>query len=133
MKGLGDVKKILGTEIIRDRKKGIVCLSQKQYLQKVFRYFGIDNKSKSVSTPLAPHFRLSSKLSSVSNEERGNMLQVSYASLVGSLMYAMVCTRPDISHVVNMVSSYMHNPEKKRKKNNIGMRQSGFYGISWVQ
>lgn len=74
MKGLGDVKKILGMEIIRDRKKVIVCLSQKQYLQKVFRHFGIDSKSKSVRTPLAPHFRLSSKLSPVSNEERGNML-----------------------------------------------------------
>ena len=37
------------------------------------------------------------------------MARVPYASVVGSLMYAMVCTRPDISQAVSMVSRYMHN------------------------
>ena len=40
------------------------------------------------------------------------MLQVPYSNAVGSLMYAMVCTRPDISHAVGIVSRYMHNPGK---------------------
>jgi hypothetical protein len=43
-------------------------------------------------------------------EEREYMTHVPYASAVGSLMYAMVCTRPDISHAVSMVSRYMHDP-----------------------
>ena len=38
------------------------------------------------------------------------MVRVLYASAVGNLMYAMVCTRPDISQAVSMVSRYMHNP-----------------------
>ncbi|XP_058202223.1 secreted RxLR effector protein 161-like [Rhododendron vialii] len=44
--------------------------------------------------------------------ERKQMAQVPYANAVGSLMYAMVCTRPDISHAVSMVSRYMHDPGK---------------------
>ena len=38
------------------------------------------------------------------------MSKVPYASIVGSLMYAMVCTRPDIAHAVGVVSRYMSHP-----------------------
>ena len=41
------------------------------------------------------------------------MSKVPYASVVGSLMYAMVCTRPDISQAVGVVSRYMHDPGKE--------------------
>ena len=37
---------------------------------------------------------------------------VPYASAIGSLIYAMVCTRPDIAHVVGVVSRFMHNTGK---------------------
>ena len=32
---------------------------------------------------------------------------------MGNLIYAMVCTRPDISHAVGIMSRYMHNPNKR--------------------
>ena len=38
------------------------------------------------------------------------MKRVPYASAVGSLMYAMLCTRPDICLDVGMVSGYQSNP-----------------------
>ena len=41
------------------------------------------------------------------------MAKVPYSSTVGSLMYAMICTRPDISYAVGVVSRYMSNPKKK--------------------
>jgi hypothetical protein len=41
------------------------------------------------------------------------MSRVPYVNVVGSLMYVMVCTRPDISHVVGVVSKYMENPGKE--------------------
>jgi hypothetical protein len=41
------------------------------------------------------------------------MSRVPYPSVVGSLMYAMVCTRPDIAHVVGVVSRYMNNLGKE--------------------
>uniref|UniRef100_A0A3Q7H809 Reverse transcriptase Ty1/copia-type domain-containing protein n=1 Tax=Solanum lycopersicum TaxID=4081 RepID=A0A3Q7H809_SOLLC len=46
-------------------------------------------------------------------EERDHMALVPYASAVGSLMYAMVCTRPDIAHAVGVVSRYMANLGKE--------------------
>ena len=45
--------------------------------------------------------------------ERESMSKVPYASAVGSLMYAMVCTRPDISQAISIVSRYMHAPRKE--------------------
>jgi len=112
MKDLGKAKKILGMEICRDRARGKVSLSQKQYLKKVLQQFGMTEQTKPVSTPLASHFKLSAQLSPSTDAEREYMLQVPYSNAVGSLMYAMVCTRPDISHAVGIVSRYMHNPGK---------------------
>ena len=65
-----------------------------------------------MSTPLASHFKLSAQLSLSTNTEQEYMLHVSYSNVVGSLMYAMVCTRLDISHTVGIMSRYMHNPGK---------------------
>src|SRR5215467_5511005 len=38
------------------------------------------------------------------------MSKVPYASTIGSLMYAMLCTRPDIAHAVSVTSRYQSNP-----------------------
>ena len=73
----------------------------------------MNGNSKLMSTPLAPHFKLSVSLLPSMEEERDYMAQISYASLVGSLMYAMVCTRPDIAQVVSMVNHYMHDDPGK--------------------
>jgi len=42
------------------------------------------------------------------------MASAPYPSVVGSLMYVMVCTRPDISHAVGLLSRYMLTPSYKR-------------------
>lgn len=41
------------------------------------------------------------------------MVRISHANVIGSLMHAMLCTRPDITQAISMVSRYMHNPDKK--------------------
>ena len=46
-------------------------------------------------------------------EEIYYMSKVPYSSAVGSLMYAMVCTRPDIAHVMGVVSRYMNDLGKE--------------------
>jgi len=46
-------------KIDRDRVKGRVGLTQKTYLQKVLQRFLVGDEVKSVSSPLAPHFKLS--------------------------------------------------------------------------
>ena len=109
MKDLGPAKKILGMEITRDRSKGKLCLTQKSYLERVLRRFGMHN-SKAISVPIPPTVKLSKQLCPTTTEEKEFMSKVPYANAVGSLMYAMVCTRPDILYAVGLVSRYMANP-----------------------
>ncbi|KAE8654775.1 glutamate-ammonia ligase family protein [Hibiscus syriacus] len=90
-----------------------VDYNKKEYLRKVLKRFGMNEKSKPVSTPLAPHFKLDASMSPKDDAKREYMSKVPYASAVGSLMYAMVCTRPDISQAVGVVSMYMHDPGKE--------------------
>ena len=63
MKDLREVRRILGMKIERDRVKEKVSLTQKAYLQKVLQKFLIDDETKSVSSPLAPHFKISVRIS----------------------------------------------------------------------
>ena len=112
MKDLGAARQILGMEIFRDRSNGKLWLSQQKYIEKILLRFGMNNV-KPVSVPLASHFKLSSSLCPNTDEEKDYMSRIPYANVVGCLMYAMVCTRPDISHAVGVVSRYMANPGKE--------------------
>ena len=67
---------------------------------------------KSVSAPLAPHFKLNTTLSPTIIEEHEHMTYVSYSSMVGSFICALVCTGPNLSQVISMVSKYMHDPDR---------------------
>ncbi len=55
-------------------------------------------------------------MSPKTDEEMEHISRVSYSSAVGSIMYAMVCTRPNISHAVSVVSRYMAYPGKEHWK-----------------
>jgi hypothetical protein len=112
MKDLGAEKKILGMRITRDGKNRKLTLSQGEYIEKVLERFRMQNE-KPISTPLASHFKLTKEMCHKTQEEIGYMSRVPYSSTIGSLMYAMVCTRPDISHAVGFVSRYMNNPGKE--------------------
>ena len=112
MKDLGPAKQILGMRISRDRSAGNLNLSQELYIQKVLSRLRV-NDAKPRTTPLANHFKLSKEQSPKTAEERDHMTLVPYASAVGSLMYATVCTRPDIAQAVGVFSRYMENPAKE--------------------
>src|SRR5205809_5275806 len=71
------------------------------------------SEARLVTTPLAGHFRLSSKQCPQSPGEDDEMSRVPYASAVWSLMYAMVCTRPDLAFAVSTVSRFMSDPGKQ--------------------
>ena len=68
---------------------------------------------KPVNTLLASYFKLSTQLSPSTDVEQEYMLQVPYSNAMSSLMYAMVCTSPNISDAVGRVSWFMHNPGKR--------------------
>jgi hypothetical protein len=71
------------------------------------------NDVKPVSIPLASHFNISSSLCPSTKEEKKYMSQIPYVNGIRSLMYAIVSTRPEISHAVGVVSRYMENPGKE--------------------
>ena len=93
MKDSDAVKKVLGMKIERDWKSDKVSLTHKGCLKKVLQKFCINDHTKSLSTPLAPYFKLKATMSLITVEKREYMTHVSYASAVGSLIYAIVCTR----------------------------------------
>ena len=105
MKDLGHAKTILGIRILlRDERKNY--FSHKKYIERVLERFNMKN-AKPISIPLAGHMKLSKKMCPTAREEKENMPKVPYYSIVESLTYAMVCTRPDIAHAVGVVSRYL--------------------------
>ena len=61
--------------------------------------------AKPVTTPLAE-----------SDEEVDYMSRVPYSSVMGSLMYAMVCSRPNLAYAISAVNRYMAKPGKEHWK-----------------
>ncbi|GJW52504.1 hypothetical protein Tco_0096589 [Tanacetum coccineum] len=68
---------------------------------------------KPISASFPPNVKLSSKMSPNSEKEGMKMSRVPYGSEVESLMFAMICTRPDIAHAVGVVSRYMAKPGRE--------------------
>lgn len=83
------------------RDSDVLKLSQED-CDKVLSKFNM-NDAKSVRTLLTSHFKLSNE-HHFTMQERAYMAKLPYASVIGNLMYAMVCTRPDIAHVVRVVN-----------------------------
>ena len=109
MKDLGEANYVLGIQILRDRKNKLIALSQATYIDKILERYGmLDSKKGSHPSVLGFHLSLDDCPKTV--EEKQHMSKVPYASAVGSLMYAMLCTRPDICYAVGMVSRYQSNP-----------------------
>ena len=109
MKDLGVAKQILGMRITRDRKNHKLTLSQGEHIEKVLQRFRMQN-AKPFSTPLAINFKISKDMCPKTQEEIDYMSKIPYSSTVRRLMYAMVCTRPYITHAVGVCSTYINNP-----------------------
>ena len=67
---------------------------------------------KAVSTPFATHFKVSAESYPHSEKDIEKKSHVPHSNSIGSLMYSMVCSRPNLSHPVSMISRYMHNPDR---------------------
>ena len=109
MKDMGEANYVLGVKIVRDRSKKLLCLSQETYIKKILERFRMQN-SKPIDTPMEKGHALNLDQCPKNDEEKKCMSTVPYAAAVGSLMYAMLCTRPDICYAVGLVSRYQSNP-----------------------
>ena len=106
MTNLRPVSYYLGMKITRDRPNRVIRLSQSGYVEQVLKDHGMW-EIKPVSTPMETTSR-SEK--AADNYQAPAELRQKYQSAVGSLMYAMLDTRPDIAFAVSVVSRYGSNP-----------------------
>ena len=109
MKDLGEAAYILGIKIYRDRSRCLIGLSQSTYLDKVLKRFNMEG-SKKGTLPTAYFITLSKKHCPQTDAELDSMNEVPYASAIGSIMYAMICTRPYVSFALSVTSRYQNDP-----------------------
>jgi len=109
MKDMGEARYVLGVKIVRNRPKKLLGMCQEAYIKRVLERFRMHH-FKPIDTPVEKGLTLSLDQCPKTDQEKEKMKYVSYASAVGSLIYAMLCTRPDICFAVGLVSSYRSNP-----------------------
>ncbi|KIK18519.1 hypothetical protein PISMIDRAFT_14301 [Pisolithus microcarpus 441] len=103
---LGDVKEYLGIQIRRKRQTREIWLDQIPYVEKVVKRFSMENAT-SVRTPLPSGYIPEKPPTSYQSTSQ---LRSRYQSVIGSLLYMALGTRPDIAYSVIRMSQYMSNP-----------------------
>ena len=101
-----EISGVLGINVNYNRAECRIRLTQTGYAASVLERFGMED-SKPVSTPLVPNTTLSK------TDEDGKSVpsdKAWYASVVGSLMYLAVATRPDLSYAVGCLARFMSDP-----------------------
>jgi hypothetical protein len=109
MKDLGEASYVLGIEIYRDGKNGVLELSQKAYLEKVLKKYN-KHKSNDAPAPIVKGDSFGQFQCRKNQYEIDQMKTVPYASAVGSLRSAQVCTRPDLDFITRVLDRYQENP-----------------------
>ena len=102
---LGEAKYFLGWSLTRDRKAGTLKATQERLARELVGRYGLQ-EGKTKGIPMAP----TTKLEPASEDNMLDKASYRYSELVGSLLYLSVCTRPDISQAVGVLSRYMATP-----------------------
>src|SRR5436189_4918675 len=109
MKDMGEAAYMLGVKILLDRSRRTLGPSQETYVRKVLECFNM-SKAKPIDTFVIKNHGLSLKDCPKTPADKAKMASVPYASAIGSLMYAMVCIRPDLAYVVGLLSQFQSDP-----------------------
>ena len=104
MKDLGEIHWFLGLEITCNRLQHLLFISQSHYITNVVQCFGFSN-SHHVSTPMASDLKLG-----LHNQPMPDVDAREYQSCIGSIMYVMLGTCPDIGFAITKLSQYSSNP-----------------------
>ncbi|KAG2017226.1 hypothetical protein CC2G_015300 [Coprinopsis cinerea AmutBmut pab1-1] len=110
IKSLGQPSLILGLQIQQDDH--YISLSQSHYIDTLLKRFGLENANP-VSTPIDPNVKLDafdSKDGNSLGEEVDPRISSGYATMIGSLMYLALGTRPEICYAVNRLAQYTSRP-----------------------
>ena len=99
IKDLREASYFLGIQILRDRPSSVLRLSQHTYIESILKMFNMQSCS-SGKAPIIKCDKFSKGQCPHNDIEKYHMKAVFYSSVVGNLMYAQVCTNPDIAFVV---------------------------------
>ncbi|KAL0430661.1 UNVERIFIED_CONTAM: Retrovirus-related Pol polyprotein from transposon TNT 1-94 [Sesamum radiatum] len=104
MKEMGEASYIHGIKIYRDRSRRMLRLTQSSYIEKIVKIQ--DEHSKRGLLPMRHGIKLSKKQSPKTDEEHKRMSNIPYASAVGSIQFAVQCTRPDVAYAFSVTNRY---------------------------
>lgn len=108
MKDLGEASFILGIQIERDRPQRLLAISQTEYVRQLVAKFGLENSRRDSRTPMTAGLALT-KNNSLSTAVR----TADYQAAIGSIMYAMLGTRPDIAYAISRLAQYCVSPSQQ--------------------
>ena len=111
LKDVGMPKSILGMNLTYDKQRKVIHLDHHQYVEQILERHRMEN-AKSHSTP-ASEEQLGPEHCPTTDSQRLEMQQYPYRALVGELLYLAHMSRPDISHIVGVLSRFLENPGKK--------------------
>nr|AAP03364.1 putative polyprotein [Oryza sativa Japonica Group] len=109
LRGLRGAAYILGIRIYRERSKRLIGLSQSTYIDKLLKRFNMQYSKKGF-LPMSHGINLGKNQCPQATDERNKMSVIPYASAIGCIMYAMLCTRPDVSYALSATSRYQLDP-----------------------
>jgi hypothetical protein len=109
MKYMGEASYVLGIEIHRDRQKRVLGLSHKTYIENILKRYGM-HQCKASLTPIVNGDKFGDYQCPQNQYEKNKMKSVQYAFAIGSIMYAQICTRPDLAFTIGMLGRYQKNP-----------------------
>ncbi|CAA7258947.1 unnamed protein product [Cyclocybe aegerita] len=116
IKALGRPRMLLGMGMAQNDEEHTISLFQTAYIDSLLKKYGLDD-CNSVTTPLDPNVRLDDDSDEETkpgvNQDQDEHLSVGYATLIGSLMYLAIGTRPDIAYTVQKLAQFTQNPKPK--------------------
>ncbi|KAF0708767.1 hypothetical protein AaE_013097 [Aphanomyces astaci] len=104
LKRQGPLHYMLGVRITRSADLRTLTMTQDAYTEKVLERFKMSS-CHPVTTP-----EVADQEDLWHDENQPNADQGEYRAMIGSLVYLMVCTRPDIAHAVQRLSCHLHDP-----------------------
>ncbi len=103
MKDLGELHFFLGMEVERNRDEQLLHINQIKYLKKILKCFQME-ECKPIGVPFDPKVKLQRNVNG-NDESKG----FPYQQVVRSLMYALLCTRPNLAYLISVLSQHMAN------------------------
>lgn len=94
----------LGINVVYDRLAGRLTLTQENYIASMLKTYGLEN-SNAQYVPALPE-----KLSKDDTPLLDDVRHKQYESMVGSILYAATCTRPDVAFAVSRCGSFTSSP-----------------------